>query len=514
MKSSYKFVIIFLVMLIGFSFNFLLINYLKPSYAVEPADDLLPSTTFTTNVTNNSSVNYMENALDSNSQSSSFISNFNVPVNMKNNDNSIPLYSLMKNLEIPKSTEQFEILDDNPNSISDNGIKYILSHGYNITNTSNNIFATGTFGAVTDNSIKQYITQIALWVYIYENKSSFSDTYCANSGCDFYEPSNNYLKTSAEIRELINTCANISGYSYLNYIISLVDSAKNYNGGETSEISSLSSANLSYEIDSGFTTLITDAITPTVSSNENNYMYYSVEVKDPNNYGVYIANNSNSKLTDTSVMNGSFKVVVPLKEDISSMDLSSIEIDVYGHFINDRGYDYRVTSSSDSLLNANKTQKYTNVLLGYVPSEQVGTSFNLYNFVKISKVDVTNSEELPGATLVLTNKDDTTKTETWVSSYTPHYIYLEDGNYTLCETIPPQNYQLNTECIDFTVDGGKIVTVVMENAPTSVTVPDTNFFKSKGIYYVGFLLVLTGGLGFGFVLYKNKQKYKNNNSCE
>ena len=87
--------------------------------------------------------------------------------------------------------------------------------------------------------------------------------------------------------------------------------------------------------------------------------------------------------------------------------------------------------------------------------------------IVISKQDITTKAELPGATLVI--KDANQKViDTWVSTTTPHYIStLAPGKYTLCETIAPEGYQLNTECINFTVnrDGGVEQTVIMYNTP-------------------------------------------------
>lgn len=464
----------------------------------------IPDKTFTSNVTTNNKVNYISEALNVNGQTNEYSRVFDVQL-MKTNDNKTPLYSLMKNLETPMTTEQFEILDDNPTSINDKGILYILTHGYNTTNVDNNLFATYQYGGVADNSIKQYLTQIALWLYIYENNTKFSDTYCVDSACVFSDAATDKVINASEVRNLISKCGAFKNYNYLNYITLLVDNAKKYTGGETSKITAIDSGKLSYELDSDKTKLTTETITVSIASNKDNFMHYSVEVKDPNNYGAYIVDKENNKISNTKVMNGSFKVIVPLKEDISKMDLSSVEVEIYGHFIKNLGYDYRVTKTSEdnSLINSNKKQKYTNVLLGYAPYEVVATNFSLYNFTKISKIDVTNSKELPGATLVITKKDSDEKIETWVSTTEPHYTYLPDGDYKLCETIAPKGYALNTECVNFTVTSDKITTVEMKNEPT-VDVPNTGSFKDNVPYYIGGLLIFIGFSGI-FIITKNKK---------
>ena len=89
--------------------------------------------------------------------------------------------------------------------------------------------------------------------------------------------------------------------------------------------------------------------------------------------------------------------------------------------------------------------------------------------VKISKQDITTKEELPGATLVI--KDSTGKEiATWVSTNEPKYISgLEEGKYTLQETIAPEGYELSTETIEFEVVAGKVVSKIMYNTPKKVT---------------------------------------------
>ena len=84
--------------------------------------------------------------------------------------------------------------------------------------------------------------------------------------------------------------------------------------------------------------------------------------------------------------------------------------------------------------------------------------------VKISKVDITTNEELPGAELVIHDKDGT-EVERWVSTNEPHYMEkLPAGDYTLTEITAPSGYKI-AESIDFTVlPTGEVQTVVMKDA--------------------------------------------------
>ena len=64
----------------------------------------------------------------------------------------------------------------------------------------------------------------------------------------------------------------------------------------------------------------------------------------------------------------------------------------------------------------------------------------------------------------------------------------------------PDGYEKSTECIDFSVDGTKITSVVMENAH----IPNTSAFRKTTIYIIGGILMLLGIGSFGYVMYKKK----------
>ena len=84
--------------------------------------------------------------------------------------------------------------------------------------------------------------------------------------------------------------------------------------------------------------------------------------------------------------------------------------------------------------------------------------------VQVSKVDIATGKELPGAELVIKDKDGNTVAQ-WVSKDKPHYIEkLPAGDYTLTEITAPNGYQL-AESIAFTVlPTGELQTVVMKDA--------------------------------------------------
>ena len=89
---------------------------------------------------------------------------------------------------------------------------------------------------------------------------------------------------------------------------------------------------------------------------------------------------------------------------------------------------------------------------------------------KISKQDITDKKELPGATLVVKNEQGE-EVAKWISTDKPHYIELQPGKYTLSETIAPVGYKLATETIEFEVrDDGTTTKVVMFNEPNKTGV--------------------------------------------
>lgn len=126
--------------------------------------------------------------------------------------------------------------------------------------------------------------------------------------------------------------------------------------------------------------------------------------------------------------------------------------------------------------------------------------------VVISKQDITDGKELPGAHLVLKDEDGNIIDE-WVSGDVPHEIEgLEPGKeYTLTETIAPDGYILNEETIEFTVnDDGTVTTVVMYNAPTEVIeeVPVTSSFRTITYSLVGMVVIAIGSL----IIFRNVKK--------
>lgn len=108
--------------------------------------------------------------------------------------------------------------------------------------------------------------------------------------------------------------------------------------------------------------------------------------------------------------------------------------------------------------------------------------------VQISKVDITSSKELAGASLKITDKATGAEVATWTSgsdkdavgNLIPHTITLAEGTYILTETKAPADYKV-ADPIEFTVAGDGTVTSATAGAAsgTKVTMKDATIDKGK-----------------------------------
>lgn len=108
--------------------------------------------------------------------------------------------------------------------------------------------------------------------------------------------------------------------------------------------------------------------------------------------------------------------------------------------------------------------------------------------VKISKIDVTNQKEQPGATLRILDENDKpvyqdNKILEWVSSDEAHYIeMLPVGKYKLVETIVPDGYAAVTSEVLFEVkENTGIQTVVFENDVTKLYISKRDFTTGEEV---------------------------------
>ena len=87
--------------------------------------------------------------------------------------------------------------------------------------------------------------------------------------------------------------------------------------------------------------------------------------------------------------------------------------------------------------------------------------------VEVSKQDIVNGEELPGAELIIIDKETGKIVDQWISGDEPHFVSgLEEGKtYVLIENTAPEGFYI-AESIEFTVTNDKVnQEVVMKDAP-------------------------------------------------
>ncbi|MCF0115183.1 MAG: Cna B-type domain-containing protein, partial [Erysipelotrichaceae bacterium] len=142
--------------------------------------------------------------------------------------------------------------------------------------------------------------------------------------------------------------------------------------------------------------------------------------------------------------------------------------------------------------NKGKEIKYTTteeVVKGYITKQDGYDFINKITSVKVSKVDVTNQKELPGATIQI--KDENGKVvEEWVSTDTPHEITgLEVGKtYTLHEVVAPLGYDIATDTTFIINPDGSVTTtgsktedgiLLVEDALIPITINGTKTWNDN-----------------------------------
>ena len=139
-------------------------------------------------------------------------------------------------------------------------------------------------------------------------------------------------------------------------------------------------------------------------------------------------------------------------------------------------------------------------------SKNVVTLKNVYSSFKISKQDITNKKELPGAKLEIRDERGFLMAS-WVSTDKPQEITgLDDGNYTLTETTAPNGYSIS-ETISFTIENGKLKddadNVLVMYDKLIVKVPDTFSTNYIITMLIGLIMVVSG---IGVLVYEFKKK--------
>ena len=168
---------------------------------------------------------------------------------------------------------------------------------------------------------------------------------------------------------------------------------------------------------------------------------------------------SKADLTDKKVPGASLKVT---DEDGNTVDewVSEEEAHIIKGLIVGKKYKMTETKPADGYVTAESIE-FTVENTKEVQKHQM---LDDVTKVEISKKDITDSSEVPGAKLIILDKDGK-KVESWTSTDKPHMVEkLPVGEYTLREEQAPDGY-LIAEDVKFTVkDTGKVQKVKMKDA--------------------------------------------------
>lgn len=373
--------------------------------------------------------------------------------------NDFELYCLEKDKGMPNNGTYTKD-DDLSARFADKGITYIVSNSF-----PNN----ASFMSNYERPFRKAVTQYAIWYY-----QDLVKGVATNVDGEL---------SAAEKQDIIKD------KKYGPLIIDLANRALAANSvTDAADSLSADTSNLSYHISSDEKYLETSYI-PVIGSNSL-FKNYTVTLEN-NSYDASIVNEAGQEVTNGSafVPGTQFKIRVPLEKlkDLNHIDLTA---KIMGTFEHKKVYAYRHSQTGAQT-----------ALVAAFDNEQVPTEITLKldvptGKVSISKQDVTNSKEVPGATLKITDCNGK-EVASWVSTDKPHYIdalpvTTNSCKYRLTETIAPDGYELSSETVEFEVkDDGSVTKVVMKNTPLTPT-PDTGMNIPFIVYIAGGLILICG----------------------
>lgn len=349
---------------------------------------------------------------------------------------------------------------DLTSQFTDLGIVYIVTNSY----PNNNSFMPGV-----SREYKKAVTQFAIWYYQDLAKGT---------------PTNVDGELDAVEKQAI-----LNDKVYGSTIVDIANKAlQAKNTGEVVDTLSVDKSQITYRISSDGKYFESNYI-PVVANN-NQFRSYKVTLGQ-NNVGAELINEQGAVVPNGSTFGttSKFKIRVSIDKlkELNNIDLTAT---VTGSFEHKQVFAYRHSSgvAQTALVAAfDNVNKDANLDLHFnIPTGPV----------EISKQDITNSKELPGATLVITdcNGQEVAK---WVSTDKPHYIEAlpittDTCKYKLTETIAPEGYEINSESIEFEVkDDGTVTKVVMKDNPLTPT-PDTGMNIPMVVYVAGGIILICG----------------------
>lgn len=336
-------------------------------------------------------------------------------------------------------------------------VNYTNTHEY--TNPGTNYILEQGYKAKSDE--EYFVAQTALWIYLMDK---------------------NLMEESNSIKTF-KTSINNSSDKYakqINDMVSKAKSLKSYGDNEETKIS-FSDGDVKF------------------TKNGDNYVSSEITVTGSDDYNIELVNAPEGTTYDDN--NGKITVIVPASSVSDTKATFSIKVTTSKTTF----HSYKYTPSDS---------KYQVMAATYSVTKNASDTKEMSLATKkvvISKQDIANKQELPGATLQILDKDGKV-VKTWTSTDTPYIITdLEPGEYTLVETQAPDGYVLSEEKIQFTVteDGDATTNVVMynkaiEQPKEEIAVPATGTNKTIISSMIGVIII-----GVGSVLITKNMKKKN-----
>ena len=326
------------------------------------------------------------------------------------------------------SLRQVEYIKNFPVIIktADNGKYYIYCMNMNKTYAANVVFAkTNTVkdGFVyilnnkpnTGNKDKDfYITQMAVWYY---------EDYLNNNNFNLEEVVKQYILSHRTTDEICKA------------IYNLYQGARDYKA-PVSKLSIEKPSSVVFAQKDGY------------------YVSQEVKIVSANLSGNISYSLSNAPV-GTKIVKGATANTVQVKVPVSAIPAGkklTVTLKVAGKAVNQKAYYYYNSSKYQDMLFQDTLDTTVDLSDSFDLTVIPKTDFD----VNISKTDVTQQKEIPGAKLEL-RKADNTLVESWTSTSTAHKVTLKAGEYKLTETIAPTGYKLSKTTIEFKVDSYGII---------------------------------------------------------
>lgn len=288
----------------------------------------------------------------------------------------------------------------------------------------------------TDNDF--FATQAALWIYLLDNGMMKDTEYKYIAKIKTQIDSATYKDTyvAQDIKRILNNAYGVK-------------KTGSFSGTKLS----ISTRNITFSTQGNY--YVSNFINVDTNMTNDNW---NVKLTAPS--GSYVDKNKNG-----------FTIYVPVSS-VGEGETVKVSAQVSGNAVIRTTYRYSASNSAyqDMLYASRENKLITDSINGSIYKEKPVEPEKEPTKIYISKKDVTNKEELPGATLIVRNSKGT-EIDRWVSTNEPHYVKnLPVGTYTLEEIYAPDGYVLSNEKITFRVyKDGKTSTIVMYNKPKDLT---------------------------------------------